>query len=66
MVTTTKLEQVEPDSPNPADDPLVRKLEKLPGWDSERRAWVHGDPGQEALALVNAAAAAKNAKPKRP
>ncbi len=27
------------------------------GWDPERGAWIHGDPGKQALDLVNEAAA---------
>jgi hypothetical protein len=29
------------------------------GWDPERGGWVHGDPGKQALDLVNEAAAAR-------
>jgi hypothetical protein len=45
-----------------AEDNLVRALELFAGWDPERRRWVHGDPGKQALALVNEAAANRRAR----
>jgi hypothetical protein len=50
--------------PVPAPTGALVGAEGLPirdyaGWDPERGGWVHGDPGKQALDLVNEAAAAR-------
>ena len=62
-MTTTRPRRAKPaDTPRvePEDD-IHPALTKLGGWDPERRAWVHGDPGKQALDLVNKAAAKRRA-----
>jgi hypothetical protein len=50
--------------PTPAPTGALVGAEGLPirgyaGWDSERGGWVHGDPGKQALDLVNETAATR-------
>jgi hypothetical protein len=63
MATTTqppKAPETPPEPSETADIPPA--LKKLDGWDEKRGGWVHGDPGKQALAHVNAAAKERAAK----
>jgi hypothetical protein len=50
----------------PEDIPLSAEgvpLDEYAGWDAKCGGWVHGDPGKQALALVNAADPKRQPRP---